>query len=518
MRLVQKLTLALILGISVVLAVSGYARVRREIAVFQHDRARDHELLGLALGAAFATVWNAAGESRARDMLDQASAREGKLGVRWVPAPPPDFTPSTPLSDGDAVLDAPSPRSPWADRPTSMVVPDGPTPMRRTYVPLARVSGPPGGLVITESLASEERFAHRTLIDTARTTAFLAVVSAVLCAVIGGWFIGRPVQALMEKARRVGRGDFSSPLHLRQRDELGALAGEMNLMCDRLVEADERSAAEAAARIAALNQLRHADRLMTVGKLASGIAHELGTPLNVIEARASMIASGEAGGEVAKQYAQIVVDASERMERIIRQLLAFARRRGPEKTRSDLLEMARQSADMVLPLARKRSVEVRVVDAGDEAIAAADAMQLQQALTNLLVNAIQASAEGAAVEVRVETVRARPPPDVGGGSGSGSCSCDEGEYLCLHVRDEGSGIAKENLAHIFEPFFTTKDVGEGTGLGLSVAYGIVRDHGGWIAVESESGRGSRFSLYLPRAQAVSAEPPLAAETRAGANQ
>jgi signal transduction histidine kinase len=364
MRLVQKLTLALILGISVVLAVSGYARVRREIAVFQHDRARDHELLGLALGAAFATVWNAAGESRARDMLDQASAREGKLGVRWVPAPPPDFTPSTPLSDGDAVLDAPSPRSPWADRPTSMVVPDGPTPMRRTYVPLARVSGPPGGLVITESLASEERFAHRTLIDTARTTAFLAVVSAVLCAVIGGWFIGRPVQALMEKARRVGRGDFSSPLHLRQRDELGALAGEMNLMCDRLVEADERSAAEAAARIAALNQLRHADRLMTVGKLASGIAHELGTPLNVVSARAGMIADGETTESESVEYARIIVQACDQMTRIIRQLLDFARPRGPERAAEDVRRVVERTLALLEPLAAKKRVTLALKDPG----------------------------------------------------------------------------------------------------------------------------------------------------------
>jgi signal transduction histidine kinase len=268
-----------------------------------------------------------------------------------------------------------------------------------------------------------------------------------------------------------------------------------------------------------MDQLRHADRLTTVGKLASGIAHELGTPLNVIEARASMIASGEASGEVAKQYAQIVLDSSERMDRIIRQLLTFARRRGPEKTRCDLLEMARQSSEMVRPLARKKSIEVRVVsDSGDEAIAAADAMQLQQALTNLLVNAIQASAEGASVELRVESVRARPPPDVVGGGGGGGGGREESDFLCLHVKDEGSGITAENLEHIFEPFFTTKAVGDGTGLGLSVAYGIVRDHGGWIAVESEIGHGSRFSLYLPRVQAASAPRPSTAEPRAGANQ
>src|SRR5215468_2880174 len=88
MKLVQKLTLALILGISTVLAVNGYFRVRREVALFQSERVRDHKLVGLALGAAFAALWRAEGEARARAMLEQASAREDKIGIRWVPADP----------------------------------------------------------------------------------------------------------------------------------------------------------------------------------------------------------------------------------------------------------------------------------------------------------------------------------------------------------------------------------------------------------------------------------------------
>jgi signal transduction histidine kinase len=368
-----------------------------------------------------------------------------------------------------------------------MVVPDGPTPMRRTYVPLARVSGPPGGLVITESLASEERFAHRTLIDTARTTAFLAVVSAVLCAVIGGWFIGRPVQALMEKARRVGRGDFSSPLHLRQRDELGALAGEMNLMCDRLVEADERSAAEAAARIAALNQLRHADRLMTVGKLASGIAHELGTPLNVVSARAGMIADGETTESESVEYARIIVQACDQMTRIIRQLLDFARPRGPERAAEDVRRVVERTLALLEPLAAKKRVTLALKDPGQPVVAELDAGQMQQVVTNLVANAIQATHEGS-IEVTVGREEADAPPDHGGGH----LAC-----VTVRVRDEGVGIPPEHIDHVFEPFFTTKDVGQGTGLGLSVAYGIVREHKGWMTVDSTPGSGTEFAVFLP---------------------
>ena len=113
---------------------------------------------------------------------------------------------------------------------------------------------------------------------------------------------------------------------------------------------------------------------------------------------------------------------------------------------------------------------------------------LDQAVTNLVVNAIHAMSQPGRVTLSVEMKRVTPPADLGGGPG---------DYLRLAVNDQGSGIAPDVLPHIFEPFFTTKDVGEGTGLGLSVSYGIVRDHGGWITVDSAPGRGSTFSIYLP---------------------
>src|SRR5690606_32144045 len=117
----------------------------------------------------------------------------------------------------------------------------------------------------------------------------------------------------------------------------------------------------------------------------------------------------------------------------------------------------------------------------------ADAGQVQQALANLALNAIQASPAGAVVGIALARRRVRPPSDLGG---------PEAEFEAITVSDRGPGIAEEHLPHVFEPFFTTKDVGEGTGLGLAVAYGIVREHGGWIDVESRTGEGSRFTLFL----------------------
>jgi signal transduction histidine kinase len=473
MKLVQKLTLALILGISVVLAVNGYFRVRREVALFQSDRVRDHELVGLALGAAFTALWRAEGEHRARAMLDQASAREDKISIRWVPEDPfPAAIPGESVTRTSA--DADGQRA------------------RRTYVPFAAPSDPgslpSGGLLISESLAAERSYVRTTVMDTVLTTLLLAVVSAALSAALGAWFVGRPVHRIAEKARRVGRGDFSGPLHLRQRDELGELAEEMNAMCDRLVEAHENRAREAAARLAALDQLRHADRLMTVGKLASGIAHELGTPLNVVGARAGMIADGETTPAESVEYARVIVQASDQMTRIIRQLLDFARPRGPERRAEDVRGIARRTLSLLEPIAAKKGVALVIHEDGAEASAELDASQIQQVFTNLVVNAVQAMDAGGTVEVTVARERALMPEDLGGAE----TSC-----VSVRVRDEGSGILPEHLPHVFEPFFTTKDVGQGTGLGLSVAWGIVREHGGWMDVRSTPGEGSEFTVFLP---------------------
>ncbi len=293
--------------------------------------------------------------------------------------------------------------------------------------------------------------------------------------------------ALVEKARRVGNGDFSGPLQLKQTDEIARLATEMNAMCDRLVAANERAANEMKARVEMLEQLRHADRLMTVGKLASGIAHELGTPLNVIEARAAMIGNGETNQEESVSYARVIVRATERMTRIIRQLLAFARPREVQKSRCDVAVVAQRTVELLQPLAEKRNVTLRVEGLAP-AHAQADAGQIEQAITNLVMNAIQAMDRGGSVELTVDRTRAKPPADHGG---------PEADYLRIRVRDEGSGISAEHLPRVFEPFFTTKDVGEGTGLGLAVTYGIVREHGGWVAVASELGHGTQFSIHLP---------------------
>jgi signal transduction histidine kinase len=242
--------------------------------------------------------------------------------------------------------------------------------------------------------------------------------------------------------------------------------------------------AEVAERETAVEQLRHADRLNTIGKLASGIAHELGTPLNVVSGRASLIQADPSTGEASKRSAAIIVQQVDRMAAIIRNLLDFARRGGARKTSTDLRRLARETATLLEPLTSKTGTSIEVED-GAPISAEVNAGEIQQVLTNLFVNAAQAMSNGGRVRVRFEE-----------GAATNGKHRANGSFARICVRDEGCGMPEHVLEHVFDPFFTTKDTG--TGLGLSVSYGIVRDHGGWIDASSRPGEGSEFTVYLPQ--------------------
>jgi signal transduction histidine kinase len=260
-------------------------------------------------------------------------------------------------------------------------------------------------------------------------------------------------------------------------------------MCEQLNDAQEKVREETTARIAAIEQLRHADRLKTVGGLASGIAHELGTPLNVVSGRASLIATGDLSETEVLESATIIKTQSERMTAIIRHLLNFARRHLPKKTMVDLRQIILQTINLMVPLAQKQKAKLCFAGEDITAMVRVDAGQIQQVLTNLIVNALQAMPKEGKVEVGIRPENAQ---NLEGDKDSGK------EYFCVYVMDEGVGIQEKNMQHLFEPFFTTKDTGQGTGLGLSIAYGIIQEHGGWIEVKSTPRAGSCFSVYLPQ--------------------
>lgn len=222
-------------------------------------------------------------------------------------------------------------------------------------------------------------------------------------------------------------------------------------------------------------QLRKTEQIAELGTLASGMAHEIGTPMNVILGRAEYLLQRTTDEGVKKGLATIVTQV-ERITKVMNQLLAFARRRTPERRAVDLSEIVEDSLEMFQErIARSRIMVEKAVEA-DLPPVHADRDQFIQVLINLVMNSLHAMQEGG----RLKLSLAR-----------------EDNHVCLGVSDTGHGMAEEICSKIFDPFFTTKDFGQGTGLGLTVVKGIIEEHGGTITVESVVDRGTTFWIRLP---------------------
>ncbi|HYQ42228.1 MAG TPA: ATP-binding protein [Polyangiaceae bacterium] len=254
---------------------------------------------------------------------------------------------------------------------------------------------------------------------------------------------------------------------------------------------------ERSSRELAVEQLRHAERLNMIGKLAAGVAHELGTPLNVISGSAEMLLAGEVNEANISKYSSSILEQTKKMTAIIRHLLDFGRRGGSSRVSVDLNELVTHAVDLLLPMAKRRSCRIVVEPLSRAVPVLVNPSEVEQVFSNLLINALQAMTAGGTAHVRI-SVETR-----------GTAAAVFRPFACVVVQDDGAGIDERDLAHVFDPFFTTKGVGEGTGLGLSVSYGIVQDHAGSIEVSSRKGEGACFTVLLPLAtsrhlQAISA--------------
>jgi len=477
LKLARKIIALLLATFLVLLITLGYFETLRASRDYRQLVTADLTTTGRSLRPAFREVCGVEGVDRAVQIVARDGNETPNVQIRWSPF---DRLDSTDLSatqratllSGSEVTTTGTGAGSARDRRLHVYVP----------VPEAR-----GAIVVSQASTAEHAIVEHVVQDQIML-ATAAVVGAALLSVLAGLFVvGRPIQALVNQARRIGAGHWSERLTLDRDDELGELAREMNGMCDELEQVQRRLEHEAEARVGAVEQLRHSDRLRTVGTLASGVAHELGTPLSVIAGRANMIASAQETehADCAKNAAAIVTQVN-RIAHIIRGLLDFARRGRAEKVRLDLRELAQRTVELIGPLAVKKRVSISL-DIGDQPLLAhVDVAQAEQALANLVVNGLDAmKGGGGELTLRTRKVRAHPPHG------------QDADYVQVVVRDRGVGISGEHLAHVFEPFFTTKDVGEGTGLGLSVTYGIMQDHAGFIDVESKLGEGSTFALYFP---------------------
>ena len=494
MRLTAKIVTVFILMSVIVTGANGFLRIRREANLFESDMVQDVERFALLMEQWVTTELNKNGWESLQRLIRELDSQDRYSQIRWVwldVSPPNTYAPEIPApqlrllgvnvkkvvstkirtTSGKEVLCAYR-RIPLKIRTGNQVV-------RHRE----------GAVELIYDLTPLNFLVRKTIINTCVTMGTLLLFSIVIMGFMGVNVVARPLQKLIQKTRRAGEGDLTGDVDLGGNDELTELGQSLNNMCRQLSKSQEAVQAETLARIATLEQLRHVDRLQTVGRLASGIAHELGTPLNVVSGRAALIASGKLCETDVTESARSIKSETDRMATIIQQLLDFARRRTPKRVSIDLHQVANQTAQLLDPLAQKKKVQIEVTDNDEPVIAFVDVGQLQQVLTNLIVNAIQSITSGGQVRIRMGHRFARPPEGHTG---------DADHYDFIDIEDNGEGIAEENLNHIFEPFFTTKEVGEGTGLGLSLSYGIIDEHGGWLEASSQVDKGTCFTVYLPR--------------------
>ncbi len=238
-------------------------------------------------------------------------------------------------------------------------------------------------------------------------------------------------------------------------------------------------------------ELRHAHRLESLGQLAGGVAHDFNNLLGVIISYCELLLREIPGNSALREYAEGIDGAAERAASLTRQLLTFSRKRMGQAKRVRLDEVAR-GGEKLLERLIGPPVRMRFV-LGETGLVLVDAGHMEQVIVNLAVNARDAMPEGGDLVVETGTARFRAPDRRWPG-------LPPGEYATLFVRDTGHGMDAEVRSRVFDPFFSTKAPGKGTGLGLATAYGIVKQAGGFIFVESEPNAGSLFAIFLPRAQ------------------
>jgi signal transduction histidine kinase len=354
-------------------------------------------------------------------------------------------------------------------------------------------------VVAALDLTRDESEAEHALSDSTRVAVYavcgLSVLIVLLVWISARSILTNPLKRLVEAIDDVTHGDLGRVILREHDDEVGDLAERFNEMTASLRDARAQIIVGVDAKLALEARLRHSEKLATIGQLAAGIAHEVGTPLNVIGGRARTMEKKADDPEAVAKNAGIIAAQTQRITKIIQQLLDFARRPASVRTSVDLTEVAKGCLDFLehqLELGRVGARIDAFVSDGEGApahpIVVGDADQLQQVCLNLCLNGVQAMPDGG--ELRLATralVRRRPGLDL----------APPGRFVVLEVADTGVGIPEADRERIFEPFYSTKPSGGGTGLGLAVSVGIVKDHDGWIEIDSRQGGGTVFRVFLP---------------------
>ena len=340
-------------------------------------------------------------------------------------------------------------------------------PMIGAYAPMAA-----GTLWATIQIPSSVVYlTARELLSNLTITALLLFAAAAIASLVFARRLSKPLEHLTEAAEKVGKGEFEVSVSLTSSDEIGALSRSFNQMTDELREREVKLAGANAALV-------QSEKLAAFGQLGAGIAHEVKNPLAGILGYAQLTLRKLDEDSPFRKNLNIIETETRRCTDIISNLLQFARQESTEMMPTDINAVVEAGLQIVDHQLGVNNVKISKELASDLPSCESNANQLQQAIINFAINAQQAmGSDGGSLIVRTHSAT--------------------GDEVVIEIEDDGPGIPEDIKAKIFEPFFTTKPAGQGTGLGLSVTYGIIKDHGGDIGIEDVPGGGTRFVVRLP---------------------
>ena len=466
------------------LIIDGNLSYEAELEQFDVDMADNARQIGWILSGMISHTWHDSGPEKAIQLLEKAHSADHLISIRWV------WMDELEKLHGKAIPELENLKTIEPQQEISYVALDEHRQKQRyTLMPVVIPENRAGAIQLIQSLELRADFTQRMLVRSLSITTVLAFISGIIIYFFIHIKIRGPLEQLSRKAIEIGKGNLMPDLEIKGEDELVGLARIMNDMCTRLLIAKEKIHFEHLARLKTLEQLRHTEKLSTIGQIAAGIAHEVGTPLNVIDGRAKMIISEPLEQEEIVNCAGIIKNQAERITLIIRQLLDYSRKKkSPHKTLESVETIINQVFHLLSPIAAKQGIFLMLnIMPETKLVCRMDAQQLQQVFMNVIMNSIQATPKGKNVQVEVSNSKLK----------SMMYTDDQiRNFIRIDVIDEGEGIPKDQLQEIFTPFFTTKQIGLGTGLGLSIARELLEEHGGWIEVENRRTKGAQFSIFL----------------------
>lgn len=320
----------------------------------------------------------------------------------------------------------------------------------------------------------QEPFLHKRNIIAGSFLVFMGVATLLSLSLIFlvAKMVLRPIDRIIAMSRKVSSGDLSARVGLHPPGEMGQLCQAIDSMADALAHREEQL------KLATRQQIGRSEKLASIGRLAAGIAHEINNPLTGVLTFAHLLRNKANMEAQDREDLDLIINETSRVAEIVSGLLDFAREKPVKKGPLDVNDAIRRTVRLIGGQKQFKDIIINEELSEDLPAVRGDMNQFQQVLLNLCLNACEAMPDGGTLTLRTG---------------------QRDRQVMIQVADTGHGIREEHLDQIFEPFFSTKPVGKSTGLGLSVSYGIIEQHGGSLEVESTEGRGAVFTITLPAA-------------------